>query len=193
MKPDAWLVNTSRGPILEEAALIAALTERRIGGAAIDVYDTEPLPVDPSLPVGPESAGDAAYRLRHGADVPDLLRRYGAEHRRLARRHGLSDGNIAVVNGIDSGTQAETAQAKAPRPPSERGCASSSRSRIGLRVPRRPFDRGSGVARANRSAATLRRHEVLQDGGDHHVAVLHLVIFDHVGLAARNEDDDRSA
>jgi phosphoglycerate dehydrogenase-like enzyme len=46
MKPDARLVNTSRGPIVVEAALIQALNERRIAGAAIDVYDTEPLPVE---------------------------------------------------------------------------------------------------------------------------------------------------
>jgi phosphoglycerate dehydrogenase-like enzyme len=43
MKPTARLVNTSRGPIVVESALIAALQERRIAGAAIDVYDTEPL------------------------------------------------------------------------------------------------------------------------------------------------------
>ena len=44
MKPTARLVNTSRGPIVAEAALIAALNARQIAGAAIDVYDTEPLP-----------------------------------------------------------------------------------------------------------------------------------------------------
>jgi phosphoglycerate dehydrogenase-like enzyme len=44
MKPTARLVNTSRGPIVVESALIAALKERQIAGAAIDVYDTEPLP-----------------------------------------------------------------------------------------------------------------------------------------------------
>ncbi len=44
MKPTAYLVNTSRGPIIDTQALIAALTEGRIAGAGIDVYDAEPLP-----------------------------------------------------------------------------------------------------------------------------------------------------
>jgi len=46
MKPTARLVNTSRGPIVVEAALIDALAAGRIAGAAIDVYDIEPLPPD---------------------------------------------------------------------------------------------------------------------------------------------------
>jgi phosphoglycerate dehydrogenase-like enzyme len=45
MKPSAFLINTSRGPIVEEAALIAALRERKIAGAGLDVYDVEPLPL----------------------------------------------------------------------------------------------------------------------------------------------------
>jgi phosphoglycerate dehydrogenase-like enzyme len=46
MKPTARLVNTSRGPIVAEADLIAALKARTIAGAAIDVFDQEPLPLD---------------------------------------------------------------------------------------------------------------------------------------------------
>jgi phosphoglycerate dehydrogenase-like enzyme len=49
MKPSARLVNTSRGPIVEEAALIDTLRERWIAGAAIDVFDVEPLPQDHAL------------------------------------------------------------------------------------------------------------------------------------------------
>jgi phosphoglycerate dehydrogenase-like enzyme len=49
MKPDAWVVNTSRGPIIDRMALVAALKARRIGGAALDVFDDEPLPADDEL------------------------------------------------------------------------------------------------------------------------------------------------
>ena len=44
LRPTAYLVNTSRGPIVDEAALLAALSDGTIAGAALDVYDREPLP-----------------------------------------------------------------------------------------------------------------------------------------------------
>jgi phosphoglycerate dehydrogenase-like enzyme len=44
MKPTARLINASRGPIVDEQALISVLQKRQIGGAVIDVFDSEPLP-----------------------------------------------------------------------------------------------------------------------------------------------------
>jgi glyoxylate reductase len=48
MRPSAYLVNTARGPIVDEKALVRALEEKRIAGAALDVYEREPL-VEPGL------------------------------------------------------------------------------------------------------------------------------------------------
>jgi phosphoglycerate dehydrogenase-like enzyme len=70
MKPSAYLINTSRGPIVEEAALLDALRERRIAGAALDVFDAEPLPVEHPLRSAPRTlltphigyVGEDAYR-----------------------------------------------------------------------------------------------------------------------------------
>lgn len=49
MKPTAYLINTARGPIVDEAALLETLQQRRIAGAALDTYSQEPLPVDHPL------------------------------------------------------------------------------------------------------------------------------------------------
>jgi phosphoglycerate dehydrogenase-like enzyme len=55
MRPHALLVNTSRGPIIDQTALLAALHEGRIGGAGLDVFDIEPLPEDHPLLAAPRT------------------------------------------------------------------------------------------------------------------------------------------
>ncbi|WAX57156.1 D-2-hydroxyacid dehydrogenase family protein [Jatrophihabitans cynanchi] len=55
MKPSAYLINTSRGPIVDEGALGQALRDRRIAGAGLDVYDVEPLPADHPLLSAPNT------------------------------------------------------------------------------------------------------------------------------------------
>ena len=63
MKPDAILINTARGGVVNESALADALKSGRIGGAALDVYDSEPLPPGspladaPNLILTPHIAG----------------------------------------------------------------------------------------------------------------------------------------
>jgi D-3-phosphoglycerate dehydrogenase len=49
MKPTAYIINTSRGPIIDEAALLTALRDNKIAGAGLDVFDVEPLPLDHPL------------------------------------------------------------------------------------------------------------------------------------------------
>jgi phosphoglycerate dehydrogenase-like enzyme len=49
MKPSAFLINTSRGPIVDETALLVALREKKIAGTGLDVFDVEPLPLDHPL------------------------------------------------------------------------------------------------------------------------------------------------
>ena len=65
MKPTAYLVNTSRGPIVDESALVEALERRRIAGAGIDVYVTG-TPARETPPSGPgQHPADGAHGLCH--------------------------------------------------------------------------------------------------------------------------------
>lgn len=83
MRPDAWLINIARGAVVDEAALIAALREKRIGGAALDVTESEPLPADsplwelPNVMLTPHNSWSTPYLEERQKDLfLDNLARY---------------------------------------------------------------------------------------------------------------------
>jgi len=83
MKPDAYLINVSRGPLVDESALVEALRGGQIAGAALDVFDQEPLPPEspfwdlPNVLVTPHSAALTEHLWeRHYAVVSKNLRRF---------------------------------------------------------------------------------------------------------------------
>jgi len=83
MKPEAYLVNVSRGALIDEAALADALRNKRIGGAALDVFDHEPLRSDSplweldNLLITPHTAATSDKMWeRHYALIQENLRRY---------------------------------------------------------------------------------------------------------------------
>ena len=93
MKRSAFLINTSRGPIVDQHALIGALESRRIRGAAVDVYDIEPLPTDHPM-----------RRLPHSVTTPHIgfvtYENYGHFYRGCAEDVAayLDGAPIRVVN-----------------------------------------------------------------------------------------------
>ncbi|MEP6562602.1 MAG: D-2-hydroxyacid dehydrogenase family protein [Nakamurella sp.] len=78
--PDGYLVNTSRGPIVQENALVSALQDGRIAGAALDVFDVEPLPAGHPLLSTPRTilsphvgfVSRQSYELAYGEAVQDI-------------------------------------------------------------------------------------------------------------------------
>jgi D-3-phosphoglycerate dehydrogenase len=99
MKPGAWLVNTARGKLVDEEALVAALREGRIAGAALDVMEQEPL--DPASPLTsmenvilcPHVAGYSEEGIRQ-------LRTRGAEIALQVARGGLPERKVVINRGL---------------------------------------------------------------------------------------------
>ena len=85
MKPTAFLVNTARGPIVDEQALVQSLTDRRIGGAALDVYEHEPR-VEPAL----LKMSNVVLTPHLGSAVSEL---------REVMAHVVVDNILAIVEG----------------------------------------------------------------------------------------------
>jgi glyoxylate reductase len=95
MKPTAFLVNTSRGPVVDEAALAKALREKWIGGAALDVYEKEPLAAD--SPLRDPAIEDRCRLLPHFASAGKITRLSTDPNKGMAGR--CVQGMIDVLEG----------------------------------------------------------------------------------------------
>ena len=173
MKPTSRLINTSRGPIVVEADLIAALKDKIIAGAAIDVFDQEPLPLDhpfralPNLLATPHIGyvPRGLYARFYQDTVTNICRwldgpwsRRCADHVRLFRRtpnhdrcdrpdlETRADGRLLSVRPITDGDR----HGMAGHRPADRGRIRQANRRTGLSPQRgrrspAPSGRGSAV------------------------------------------------
>jgi phosphoglycerate dehydrogenase-like enzyme len=96
MKPDAYLINVGRGPLVDEAALLQALKERRIAGAALDVFNEEPLPSD-----SPFWSLDNLLITPHTAAVTDRL--WERHYRLIAENMKRFIAGERLLNEVDKG------------------------------------------------------------------------------------------
>jgi glyoxylate reductase len=95
MRPTAMLINTSRGPVVDEAALARALRENWIAGAALDVYEEEPLPAD--SPLRDPAIADRCRLLPHFASAARITRLSSDPDKGMAGR--CVQGLIDVLEG----------------------------------------------------------------------------------------------
>ena len=99
MKPTAFLINTSRGPVVDEKALAKALKENWIAGAALDVYEKEPLPAD--SPLRDPAIEDRCRLLPHFASAGKITRLSPDPDKGMAGR--CVQGLIDVLEGSYGG------------------------------------------------------------------------------------------
>jgi phosphoglycerate dehydrogenase-like enzyme len=148
MKPTAYLINTSRGPIVDEAALVAALRQGKLAGAGLDVYDEEPLPLDhplrhlPSTVITPHLGyvTEEGYRIFYGQALEDVKAWLAGEPVRVLRprqppRGEHDEGPLATPCAIDGATLSRDPRAAHARPGRRAaGCARVSAARSGRHV-----------------------------------------------------------
>lgn len=101
MKPGAVIVNAARGGVLDELALVDALREGRIAGAALDVFDTEPLPADHPL----RSLENAILTPHIGAATVEAQHNVAYEVARSVRNALLSDDFSGAINAPAVGSE----------------------------------------------------------------------------------------
>jgi glyoxylate reductase len=95
MRPTAYLINDSRGPVVDEAALVRALRENWIAGAALDVYEKEPLPAD--SPLRDPMIADRLRLMPHFASAARITRLSTDPNKGMAGR--CAQGLIDVLEG----------------------------------------------------------------------------------------------
>jgi phosphoglycerate dehydrogenase-like enzyme len=95
MKPNAWIVNTARGKVIDEEALVAALRNGRIAGAALDVMEQEPLAADSPLVTMPNVIL-SAHVGGYSQEGSRRLRERAAEIALQVARGGLPDRHVVV-------------------------------------------------------------------------------------------------